>query len=208
MICQIRGTSGSGKSTVMRKVIDLMGDWNSVKVDGRKQPLYYRSASEWPDTVVLGHYESPCGGCDTIGSARVVYDLILSAEVSAHSQHVLCEGLLLSEDVKWTTELHKLVKDRLRVLFLTTPLERCLSQIGKRRADAGNDKPLNPANTSNRVRTIERARVKLTEAGVYCRRCSADQAPGIILNWLRLHAQQGDCCGSGTKLDHDPDRGG
>jgi hypothetical protein len=71
-----------------------------------------------------------------------------------------------------------------RVLFLVTDIEECIRRVKKRRKDAGNDKPLNEKNTRNRVATIERARVKLTEAGVYCRRATVEQAPKIILNWL------------------------
>lgn len=176
MIIQIRGTSGSGKSTSMRKTMELLGGpWNQVTVAGRKRPLYYERGDYPKNIVVLGHYESPCGGCDTIGSAAAVYELIQSLQFG----HLLCEGLLLSEDVKWSKQLKNL-----RVLFLTTPLEQCLSNIQKRREVAGNTKELNPANTSNRVETIQRARAKLVEAGVSCRRCSADQAPEIIRKWI------------------------
>lgn len=180
MIIQIRGTSGSGKSTVMRKVMLAFpvgcDRWSPVQKEGRKQPLYYARG----DIAIAGHYESPCGGCDTIGSARQVFEL-LQTELKLY-KYVLCEGLLLSEDVKWTSQL-RLTND-LRVVFLTTPLETCLVQIGQRRAEAGNDKPLNVKNTSNRVATIERARLKLEELGVRCVRASSDQAPKIILKWL------------------------
>jgi len=180
MIVQIRGTSGSGKSTAMRKVMKAIGGWEPIYKKGRRQPLYYQSGS----VALLGHYESPCGGCDTIGSARQVYDTIqtLPHEV------LLCEGLLLSEDTKWSSQLPDL-----RVVFLTTGLDTCLDRIGERRRASGNDKPLNPKNTTGRVRTIERARVKLENVGVCCRRASADQAPGLILGWLKLHAEpEGD----------------
>lgn len=178
MIVQVRGTSGSGKSTVMRAVMMAMGDWQSVQITGRKRPLYYLSASEWPLTAVLGHYESPCGGCDTVGSAAAVYDLIQKV-VANGAVNVLCEGLLLSEDVKWSSQLPDL-----KVIFLTTPLERCLRQIECRRATVGNDKPLNPDNTANRVAVIERARVKLLDRGITCRRASPEQAPRLIMEWL------------------------
>lgn len=180
MIIQLRGTSGSGKSTAMRKVMGLMGDWQAVTVPGRKRPLYYYSCSDWPDTVVLGHYESACGGCDTIGSARAVWELTSKLRAERPGVHLLQEGLLLSEDVKWTSNM-----PGVSVLFLITPVEQCLEQIKKRREEAGNEKPLNPGNTTNRVAVIERARVKLLDAGVDCRRCSADQAPGLVLHLLR-----------------------
>ncbi len=177
MIIQIRGTSGSGKSTVMRQVMSVI-DWDERYTDGGKKALYYGANSPGIySTVVLGHYESECGGCDTIGSARQVYELI---QQFCSIKKILCEGLLLSEDVKWSKQL-----DDLRVLFLTTPLERCLTHIKSRRKTVGNFKPLNPKNTANRVSVIERARVRLLAEGILCRRVSPDQAPKIILNWLK-----------------------
>lgn len=176
MIIQIRGTSGSGKTWAMKETMRLLGEWEPVYRAGRKRPLYYRLRSR-PSVVVLGHYETDCGGCDTIGSARAVYELIGS--LPGGVEHVLSEGLLLSEDVKWSLRMPDL-----RVLFLITPPGRCLAQVLTRREGAGNDRPLNSANTLNRVKTIERARVKLLGAGRYVRRGSAAQVAGFVLRWL------------------------
>ena len=159
----------------MLRVMDSLKPWTPHQIAGRKQPLYYTAES----LVILGHYNTPCGGCDTIGSARAVYDLIQSLDYWDTGRIVLCEGLLLSEDTRWSSKLLDL-----RCLFLTTPLERCLENIVSRRKAAGNDKPLSTTNTVNRVQVIERARVKLLEAGVRCIRCSADQAPRIILKMV------------------------
>lgn len=51
MIIQIRGTSGSGKSWVMREVMKLLRKVSSVTVAGRKQPLYYQY-----EIFVLGNF--------------------------------------------------------------------------------------------------------------------------------------------------------
>jgi len=178
MIVQVRGTSGSGKTWVMREVMRALGERTlEVFTRGRKNPLWYHYGM----TTVLGHYEATCGGCDNIGSARQVFEVIQM--VLPQCSHILCEGLLLSEDVKWTSQL-----DDVHVLYLTTPVEQCIAQIKKRREEAGNEKPLNEANTRNRVAVIERSRVKLLALGVDCRRVSARQAPGTILKLLQLHA--------------------
>lgn len=176
MIIQIRGTSGSGKTTVMRKVMEHF-PLVPVYRDGRKQPLYYKSDDH--NLSVLGHYESPCGGCDTIGSARQIFDWI---QTLCLFKYTLCEGLLLSEDVKWTTQLRH---DEVQVIFLTTSLEQCLANIRKRRDAAGNSKELNVKNTTNRVAVIERARIKLLDAGIMCRRASSEQAVKLILNLVK-----------------------
>lgn len=180
-VVQVRGTSGSGKTTVVRAFMALAGGWTPVYRPGRKKPLYYVSKDLEETVAVLGHYEgTACGGCDTIGSARAVYDLAAElAEGDGPFFHVLCEGLLLSEDVKWSSQFQDL-----RCLFLVTPPEECLRRVAGRREKVGNDKPLNPKNTLNRVSVIERARVKLNQLGIKCLRTTSHQAPGILLKWL------------------------
>lgn len=104
-VIQIRGTSGSGKTTAMRRILDYFGDWQAYYVPARRGPIYYQCVSEWAEAIdlfVLGHYESPCGGCDNIGSAKAVHELyrVLEDETRpTHPRVILGEGLLLSEDV-------------------------------------------------------------------------------------------------------------
>lgn len=165
----------------MRSIMDAFPDsWEPVHIGGKNRPNFYISQDP-PNTIaVIGPYESPCGGCDAIGSARMVFDEVENIRLIPGVKHILMEGLLLSEDVKWSVQI-----PNLKVIFLTTPLERCLKQIGQRRKAAGNEKPLNPQNTTRRVDVIERARIRLEEAGVSCRRASADQAVNLVLSYLR-----------------------
>lgn len=186
MIIQLRGTSGSGKSTAMRETMkriekDTGRPFSPQFRVGRKKPLLYSHSPSY--VCVLGHYESPCGGCDTIGSARAVYDLIHEVREGNGGVPILCEGLLLSEDAKWTKTLKEEGED-VRVLFLVTSLEECLRRIKGRRESVGNAKELNPSNTSNRIGVIDRARRKLEEAEIVTRRCSSGQASSIVLRWL------------------------
>jgi hypothetical protein len=180
MIIQIRGTSGSGKTWVMRRVMESLGGWTSYYQPGRQKPLYYGRRG----VIVLGHYDSPCGGCDNIGSAAQVYELTKQMIDPDPSRVIVQEGLLLSEDSKWGRKLLEEGHD-LRAVFLSTPLEECLGNIRRRREEAGNEKPLNEKNTANRVAVIERARVKLKEAGATCRRAPAAQAVRIVLGWVQ-----------------------
>lgn len=186
MIIQIRGTSGSGKTWVMREVMNRLNYLKPVYVPTwagkkRRQPLYYYSGTD--RVAVLGHYESTCGGCDNVGSARHVFELIEkvreSEEAVGGDCSIVCEGLLLSEDSKWSSQLVDL-----HAFFLATPVEKCLEQIRMRRLEAGNSKPLKEDNTRNRVAVIERARIKLIDSGAVCRRVSAKQAPREVLKLL------------------------
>lgn len=180
MIIQIRGTSGSGKTTVMREIMKRFSDWESEYVVGRRKPETYKHRNIY----VCGHYESTCGGCDNIGSARAVYDLymrLLDNWKGDKPPIIISEGLLLSEDTKWTSKLIDLDP---RICFLTTSIDECVNRVKNRRKEAGNNKPFNESNTRNRLDVIERSRVKLVESGVLCRRASSRQAPRVILNWI------------------------
>lgn len=182
MVIQIRGTSGSGKTWVMRQVMEyaLGGSLQPQYVEGRKKPQHYWIDDELGNEyVVLGHYEATCGGCDNIGSAPKVFELIQEVERIYSHVVIFCEGLLLSEDSKWTPQM-----DDVRVLYLTTPVEKCIEQIKARREAAGNTKSLNESNTRNRVVVIERSRVKLNSAEVITRRCPSKQALSVIQGWI------------------------
>ena len=183
MIVQIRGTSGSGKTTVMRKIMEGLGHWSPEHIEGRKQPWLSRSyhGTDPTNIVVLGHYESACGGCDNIGSAPQVYDCIKG---EANADIFLTEGLLWSEDVNWTVKLVEEGYD-VKPLFLTTPLAQCIEWILKRRAEAGNTKPFNSKITVRRHRTVERARQRFLAQNVNCFRVSPNQAAKTVLNWIR-----------------------
>lgn len=196
MIIQVRGTSGSGKSTVVRTVMDYCKDWKPHFKEGRRRPLYYQSNDpDWYSTTVVGHYEIAAGGCDTIGSAPKVFDLIMSMR---SVKFILAEGLLLSEDVKWTTQMGSDV----RCLFLNTDIDTCIDRIWRRQQEAGRNVDHSRRVTTSgveettkervirkatrRVKTIESARQRLTNQGVYCSRVSQKQAIRRLLQWLGI----------------------
>lgn len=144
-IMTLRGTSGSGKSTVAftllkkfphEKILDEKGKILGYRVDaGLKKPIY-----------LVGKYETACGGTDAINTQKESADRAIRWHEAGG--HVIMEGLLLSgggpkaEVTVRTTATGDYVH-----AFLDTPLETCLDRVRARRAAAGNDKPLNTANT-------------------------------------------------------------
>ena len=182
----------------------IPGVWESHYIPRRRIPLYYTNGS----ILVLGSYDNPItGGCDGICKPPIVaycgkdgveaQCLIINNLIrELRPDLVLCEGLLLSEDVKWSLTIPSL-----QCLFLTTPNQQCQKRVTARRllsgrteqgitvdkkpGKTGKRKPTTAERIELRSRTIERARIKLITAGVECRRCSSDQAPGIILRWIR-----------------------
>lgn len=178
MIIQVRGTSGSGKSWVMRSIKEQYQVHTPQFIPGRNRPLYYSKDR----LAICGHYECISGGGDRIGGGLACYGVIKNLRESGYDS-VLCEGLLLSEDTKWTHQLQQQFKD-VHCLFLSTPLETCIDRINQRRVDAGNTKPLKEDNTRHRAEVIERAYQKLLRLGVKCRNCSAGQAVDTIRRLL------------------------
>lgn len=137
MIINIRGTSGSGKSTLVRKVRELYkGTHLRVKEDGRKQPIGYilqRACAVGPSLALIGHYETDCGGCDTIANMDDIYKRV--REAHHHGYDVLYEGLLISADANRVVALHNDGFHPL-VIALDTPLDLCLSSVNQRRLEA------------------------------------------------------------------------
>jgi len=72
-VIQIRGTSGSGKSTLVRQVMGLYYEKQPLFKRGRKQPIgYILTHPDTPSLFVPGHYESACGGLDTISKVPIL----------------------------------------------------------------------------------------------------------------------------------------
>lgn len=138
MILILIGTSGSGKSTIARRLMDSYAFREPKFVEKRKRPLYYSLAhgTKGPKSlVVLGHYESPCGGADTIKTATELFDL--AALHDSDGTNVFMEGVLL---YSYAVRI-KALKDsghEVVVFGLNEPLEECARSVLARRAEKGN----------------------------------------------------------------------
>lgn len=160
----IRGTSGSGKSTLVRRVMDLYPKTEKTYQEKRRQPICVK-LTRWGEQTGLyvpGHYETACGGCDTVKTVDQVYEMVRGA--LDHGWHVLYEGIMVMDDVNRAVTLardHELV-----VIGLTTPVEECLAAVRQRRLDRGDDRPLSEKNTRDRAVRCERGLVRLRSAGV------------------------------------------
>ena len=160
MIINIRGTSGSGKSTLARRVMGAYtGCRNRVKQKGRKQPIGYICTR--PDggkpLYVLGHYESPCGGCDTIKTYDEVFQRVRDVHEAGYD--VLFEGLLLSTETQRVIELA--LELPTLIIGLDVPVDVCLESINtRRRVKKPDAEPVNPKGTESKHRTNQRAMAK------------------------------------------------
>ena len=137
-IVNLRGTSGSGKSTVIRRVMETYPMRVSVKREGRERPIgYICTWAKIPEgrrpLFVLGHYETDCGGCDTIPEIQQVYDMVREA-ATVYGMDVLYEGLLISAEFRRTHEMSMEPGLGHHTIGLDVPLDVCLASINARRA--------------------------------------------------------------------------
>lgn len=175
MIINIRGTSGSGKTHIVRRIMELYGTKVNVMVEGRRKPQGYILSGGPPGRTlaVLGHYETACGGCDTLPTRDLMFELVRSAHADGHD--VLFEGLMLGGEVNRTVALHA---DGLplTVINLTTDMELCLDSVRDRREARGNMKPLDPKNTVNKKREVDRASDRCVTGGVDLKALDREEA--------------------------------
>lgn len=164
----IRGTNGSGKSTIVRHIMDAHRAAGGAVVHyGRasgRRPLGYLlcGAPLVTDIFIPGHYETACGGCDTIKTVNEVYDLVNAHMAEGHN--VLYEGIMVQDDVRRAAHLAR--QQQLHVVALDVPIDDCLAAIRTRREARGDVRPLNEDNTRNRARTLVRTMERLHAAGV------------------------------------------
>lgn len=167
MIINIRGTSGSGKSTLVRALTRGLNAPNKVHVEGRKQPLY--TTFEHPTDrhhpiAVLGHYETACGGCDTINGHDTTFDLVRKLYEQGYA--VVFEGLLLSGEFRRTAQLHA-DGFPLHVAMIDLPVGICIDSVNQRRWAKNPDKPpVNPKNTEAKWKTTHSVCRRLKAEGV------------------------------------------
>lgn len=179
----IRGTGGSGKSTLVQNIMALYPDKVERHIEGRKRPIaYIRKGPGLTPLFVPGHYETACGGCDTVKTTDQVYDLVREGLQLGTGGNVLYEGIMVMDDVRRAVELDtwmrawNLPAGRLHVIALTTPIEDCLAAIRDRRAARGDEKPLNEKNTRDRAKRMLSGLARLKDAGVVVEKMDRDAA--------------------------------
>ena len=166
IILSLRGTSGSGKTTVARKFItdypckplsvpQMKKHWGyevDLSAEGLNSKLY-----------VIGSYENTCGGTDGINTQAEIADRALAAHPRGH---VLLEGLLLSKVGPNAITTQMLAPTGVYVAaYIDTPLQTCLDRVQARRIERGDDRPFNPDNTISAFKSTLAACKNLHEMG-------------------------------------------
>lgn len=198
-VINIRGTGGSGKSTVVRRIMEAYPDKKPGREwlgETRKQPFHYTLLIQGqPLLYVPGHYETACGGCDTIKTVNQVYDMVRAHAIYSPQMDVLYEGIMVQDDVRRAVELNKELEQarvdglkdaKLVVIGLTTPVEECLAAIRARRETRGDERPLNPKNTVDRHKRLQGTYHRLRANGIAVEMLGREEAYQRCRTLLRL----------------------
>lgn len=134
MIIQLRGTNGSGKTWIVKQVMNTY-EFKTIVNRDREIMGYY---SKEINLFVVGRYTNSCGGCDNIHTQDEICARIYKA--ASKGWNVLFEGLLPSHLASRFVKLYKDMQEQsvdCYFIFLTTPLEQCYENIMARRKASG-----------------------------------------------------------------------
>ncbi len=119
MIVFLMGGHGSGKSTAMRALMSEH-ELSPVHADGRRYPIGYVDEK----LFVVGHYEIPNGGADTVRPLDALEKLVRD---QARRRHVVFEGVGQAGFAKVVWRLAR--KLDVTVILLTTSMARCYRSV-------------------------------------------------------------------------------
>jgi hypothetical protein len=141
LIISVRGTSGSGKSTIVRKLLAL-GYQDGAPILGmlgvRAPEAYLVELPDGGDLFVLGPYVAPTGGMDAVVGHGGIPACLQLLDKYEGKGHVVFEGLILSSMWGSVGRWLEARKDKVIIAPISASLEECqagLASRGKSRGD-------------------------------------------------------------------------
>ena len=184
MIVNIRGTNGSGKTTVINGVLSKFKPVPIYGLMGPRKPEAYRlDRGKKKPLFVIGPYDgTPTSGVDNVSTKGLEALIELLAKYDARG-HVLFEGAMISTNVGllgyWLADR----KERVVIAQLDTSVEDCFAGVASRRRAAGHAEKT-PIHLAGHWDTIKRACVNLTTLGVCVKPISRSGGAAMILGWI------------------------
>jgi len=152
MIINIRGTNGSGKSTVVFNLMEKYGYGFQYSRSNKKKAEATLIDAPYGFIYAIGQYKTQCGGCDGVKTQDEVCRLV---KKYSKKGHVIFEGVIVATCYRRYRDLLRKSGDY-RMCFIDTPLRTCISNIKKRRLKKGNTKLFNPEGATNKFHQIRR----------------------------------------------------
>lgn len=193
-IIQIAGTSGSGKSHLVRAFLEWAAKENGAIplkefIEGRTAPIGYfvrirnvlKSRGITKDIYIPGAYDAPTGGCDTIHNIAQVFDLV--KKNYEEGRIVIFEGLFCMNQTRGP-QLAGEVGKSFVVLQLTTPLAMCIASINERRAERGEGELVTKKNTIDNYKRAENYSLRMRDGGARVIKVNRNEALDKVLELL------------------------
>ncbi|RJR13384.1 hypothetical protein C4588_01080 [Candidatus Parcubacteria bacterium] len=143
----IRGTNGSGKTTVVRRFLQ------NKTIEIVEGDTFVKDFHIW----TVGRYDrAECGGADGVQPIDEIEQRVKSYN------RCIVEGVIVSHSFARWYEVARSKRNYFFV-FLDTPLDICVERVKKRREAKGNTRPLNTKWLVKDYYQIQRVREKLLE---------------------------------------------
>lgn len=183
MIINIRGTNGSGKSTIARNFLERFEPKLCYGICGPRRPEAYEVVvhkSKMP-LYLLGPYESPTGGADAITGKG--FDILIElADRYRERGNVLFEGVAISNSYGQVGEWLLKHKNKAIVAFMDTPLDICLHGLGLRQKASGN--AAGTKHVADKYAAVQRVKQRMANEGIRVEDISRKNGTDKILSWL------------------------
>lgn len=188
MIFNIRGTHGSGKSTVVVRTRDLYEEVETKSLADRKRPVgYFCRSSIMKPLFIVGSYQVGCDGCDNLKGAEMVFEMIQAAADAGQS--VIFEGIIIQCSTQRICDLAK--KHPLSLIALNTSLQECIDAVTARRVEKGQDAEFSTANLQEKYRRMTRASDNMRRQGLTTHWLSRENAFQFVKKELTLCTNSG-----------------
>lgn len=128
----IRGTNGTGKTTLARGFIEADKNAEEIFIKGMKKPAFVYCHEQ--NVLIVGHYRNKCGGCDTMVKKDIIRLIKLAWLTDCN---VLFEGVLVSDSkvpyYEYMRDLHEQCVNRnWGFAYLMMDFDKCLKRVYQR----------------------------------------------------------------------------
>ena len=166
-VLQIRGGHGSGKSSFAKDCIRFYGLKTKEIPIGNKKYLFY--GNEDNSFLIIGKYNTSCGGCDGyIKNAEELLFLITEIVSKVKPEIFIFEGVVFGKTLSLAQKINDICKkynSEYIPIFLMCGLEKSIERILER----NNGKPFNPATIYKVYRGALLSVKNLRDNNIFCK---------------------------------------
>jgi hypothetical protein len=180
MMIFLRGTNGSGKSTIVRTVMENYEKITTLKYPkhmDKKVPMGYICSHNHRKLFIPGHYQIANGGIDTMPNLEFAYQMISKYHKSGLD--TLGEGKNFNDGIQRIVTLHSKNFD-VKVLFIDHPLLACIDAVKERGHSINHNTIVRLADK------CEKEYASMRRIGVPCVSLPRAEALDQVKQWLGL----------------------